>query len=245
MVNVLHATSTKPIADEQAMEEFRHQWHVYSKLVDHDCFSHREVAATLHRRLQHIHRPFRFLDLACGDARTAMAAIRGAKVASYRGIDLSAPALDLARRTVESLPCPATLEQRDFVTAVRDPAERADVVWIGLSLHHLTTPDKAAFMRDVRALLPDDGEFIIFEPTCHPDEDRAAFLDRFERIVRPEWTALLAEPEWTSIITHVKTCDLPETPATWTRLGNEAGFTRVTELFRDPLDFFRMFAFQQ
>jgi SAM-dependent methyltransferase len=104
MVNMIHTNSTEHIADQQAVEEFRHQWHVYSKLVDHDFFSHRDVAATLNRRMQKIDRPFRFLDLACGDSRTAVAALRGTAVGSYRGIDLSTPALDLARHAVESLP---------------------------------------------------------------------------------------------------------------------------------------------
>lgn len=115
MVNMIHTNSTEHIADQQAVEEFRHQWHVYSKLVDHDFFSHRDVAATLNRRLQKIDRPFRFLDLACGDSRTAVAALRGTAVGSYRGIDLSTPALDLARHAVESLPCPLAFKaQRRF-----------------------------------------------------------------------------------------------------------------------------------
>src|SRR5437867_3727225 len=133
MVNILRYASASPIVDEQAMQTFRHQWQVYSKLVDNDYLSHQAVRAVLHRELAaEVNRPFRFLDLANGDARLTVAALQGTPVSQYHGIDLSDPALALARQTVEALACPVELEQRDFVSAMRGRPEPADVVWIGL-----------------------------------------------------------------------------------------------------------------
>jgi hypothetical protein len=43
-------------------------------------------------------------------------------------------------------PCPSTLDECDFVGALLDRPEPADVVWIGLSLHHLRSPAKLALM---------------------------------------------------------------------------------------------------
>src|SRR5215831_3381331 len=130
MVNILRPASTSPVVDEQAMQAFRHQWQIYSKLVDKDYLSHQEVQAVLHRELvTDVNRPFKFLDLACGDARLTVAALQGTRVIHYHGIDLSEPALAMAGQTVETLPCPAELEERDFVTAMRDRPEPADVVW--------------------------------------------------------------------------------------------------------------------
>lgn len=40
MVNILRHASASPVVDEQAMQTFRHQWEVYSKVVDNDYFSH-------------------------------------------------------------------------------------------------------------------------------------------------------------------------------------------------------------
>jgi hypothetical protein len=49
------------------MQTFRHQWQVYSKVVDNDYLSHQAVGAVLHRQLMaQVNWPFRFLDLACG-----------------------------------------------------------------------------------------------------------------------------------------------------------------------------------
>jgi len=57
---------------------------------------------------------FRFLDVASGDA-SATGALKGRRVASYQGIDLSQAALDLASQALETLACPVTLDRHDFV----------------------------------------------------------------------------------------------------------------------------------
>jgi SAM-dependent methyltransferase len=244
MVNILRHAPATPTVDEQAMEAFRHQWRVYSKAVDHDYLSHREARAVLHRVLaEEVRRPFRFLDLACGDAGMTVAALQGTSVVHYHGIDLSAPALELARKTVEALPYPVELEQADFVAALRERPEPADVVWIGLSLHHLQTPDKRVLMSEVRGALGDGGFFLICEPARREGESRPAFLDRFERSYRATWSAL-APDEWAIIIAHVRSADFPETPSAWAELGRQAGFAHVRELFTDPADLLKLFCFR-
>src|SRR5262245_65577407 len=128
MVNILRPAPTSPVMDEESMQAFRHQWQIYSKVVDTDYLSHQAVQAVLHQELvTDVNRPFRFLDLACGDARLTVAALQGTRVIHYHGIDLSAPALAMARQTVKTLACPAKLEEQDFVTAMRDRPEPADV----------------------------------------------------------------------------------------------------------------------
>ena len=244
MVNILRHVPASPVADEQAMEEFRHSWQVYSKAVDNDYLSHREVRAVLHRVLvEEVNRPFRFLDLACGDAGMTVAALQGTSVIHYHGIDLSAPALEMARKTVEALAYPADLEQADFVAAMRQRRQPADVVWIGLSLHHLQTRDKEVLMREVRGVVGDGGLFMIYEPACREGESRPAWLDRFERAYRPAWAAFTAE-EWGSIMAHVRSADLPESPSVWAQLGRNAGFPDARELFTDPAGFMKLFCFR-
>src|SRR5262249_22033250 len=120
------------------------------------------------------------------------------------------PALDFANKNLEALPCDVELEEADFVRAMQDGVGAADVVWISLSLHHLTTPDKLALMREVRERLSANGTLLVYEPTCRDGEDRASYLDRFEDIGRREWTALSAD-EFQEAMRHVRTCDLPET----------------------------------
>ena len=51
----------------------------------------------------------------------------------------------------------------------RDPV---GVVWIGLSLHHLETPEKLNVMCDVRRIVGGQGIFAIYENTSPDGEDR-------------------------------------------------------------------------
>jgi SAM-dependent methyltransferase len=90
---------------------FQEQWQIYRKFVDNNYFYHREVYGQLHRILvDEAVWPFRFLDIACGDARATVDALKGTRVAHYHGIDLSQAALDLASKALEALACPVTLD---------------------------------------------------------------------------------------------------------------------------------------
>jgi SAM-dependent methyltransferase len=244
MVNILRHTPASPVVDEQAMQQFRHQWQVYSKLIDNDYLSHQAVRAVLHRQLvAAVNRPFRFLDLACGDARLTVAALQGTPVIHYHGIDLSAPALALARQTAEALPCPVALEQADYVVSMRQRPEPADAVWIGLFLHHLQTPDKEVLMREVRAAVRPSRLFLIYEPTRREGESRPVYLDRFERTNHPAWVALTLG-EWAAIVAHVRAADFPEPPSAWAQLSQDAGFSKVRDLFTDPTSMYTVFCFR-
>jgi hypothetical protein len=140
--------TTEDVLDESAAALFQQQWQLYRKFVDNNYFYHREVYGQLHRILvEEAVQPFRFLDIACGDAAT-VETLKGTRVAHYYGIDLSQAALQLASKALESLGCPVTLDHRDFVGALRDWPEPVDVAWIGLSLHHLLAPAADADGRD-------------------------------------------------------------------------------------------------
>jgi ubiquinone/menaquinone biosynthesis C-methylase UbiE len=231
-------------ASDEAMRAFREEWAVYRKLVENNYLSHREVRRLVHGQLtESAQRPFRFLDLACGDASMTVAALGGTAVSEYHGIDLSAPALEMAQNTVAALSCKVRLEQQDFVAAIRQRTEPADVVYIGLSLHHLETPTKKRdFMHFVRAALGDTGLFLIFEPATLEGETRAAYLERYEAVIYSQWHAL-TRSEQDGVWTHIRTFDFPETPSTWLQLGKEAGFREGHDLFTDPPQLLKVFSF--
>jgi len=244
MVNVQRQAPMAPARDETALDIFRHQWELYRKFLTHDYLENAGAYAELHRFLNdNVTRPFAFVDLACGDASGIVTALKGTEIANYRGIDLAPPALELAKRNLAALPCAVELDEADFVQAMRTGSGPADVVWISLSLHHLTTPDKRTLMREIQAQLSPNGALLIYEPTCRDGESRADYLDRFEETGRREWTALSAE-EFEEAMRHVRTCDLPETVTEWGTLGHDAGFTRIAELYKAPSDLFRLFSYR-
>ncbi len=236
--------ATAITTDATALEIFQNQWEVYRKFLTHDYLSNAEAAAALRAFLNgEVARPYRFVDLACGDASGIVPALEATPIEQYRGVDLSAPALALARGNLAALPCTVNLEEADFSGAMRDLAAPADIVWISLSLHHLDTDAKLAFMREVRAALSPQGAFLVYEPTRRDGEGRPAYLDRFEDIGRRDWTEL-SETEFAEALKHVRTCDLPETVSDWERLGREAGFASSRQLYASPNDLFRLFLYR-
>lgn len=203
---------------------------IYQKIVRENLMFHREVYGKLHDILvREAPKQFRFLDVACGTASSSAAALIGTDIGRYIGIDISTQSLDVAKQALAMLPCPVELRCQNFADAIDQWSEPVDVVWVGMSLHHLPSAEKLPFMQRIRAILPRNGLFLIWEPTLLEDEDRAAWLDRFTAI-RTEWSALTDE-EFAAVDTHIRAADYPESKADWAALGNSAGFGRMEELY--------------
>ena len=141
------------------------------------------------------------------------------------------------------LSCPANLYESDFVQALKDWRDQVRVVWIGLSLHHLDTPEKLNVMRDVRRIVGEQGVFAVYENTSPDGEDREHWHHRWD-LQKLHWTAYTLE-EWDAITAHVHASDIPETTSRWRELGHEAGFSNVREVFTAPSDLFRMYVFRE
>lgn len=229
-------------ADASTIAVFQAEWDTYRKAVENNFLFHREAYARLHEVItRDFARPFEFLDIACGDASASAGALTGTAVSKYTGIDFSPLALALAEKNLAVLRCPIDLVQRDFLDAIDEAREPVDIVWIGLSLHHLRTPDKLAFMRKIRGILRPNGRLMIFENTSPDGEDRASWLDRWDT-QQTQWTAYSLD-EWTRMASHVHAADYPETVSTWRALGRDAGFRSSEDIYTTPTDFFRVWSF--
>ncbi len=139
--------------DATALEIFQNQWDVYRKFLKYDYLSNAEAARALRAFLTgEVARPYRFLDLACGDASGIVPALEAdADRAVSRRRPVRAGTGAGARTTSPRCPARSMLDEADFSTAMRGLRGPEDIVWISLSLHHLDTDAKLAFMREVRA----------------------------------------------------------------------------------------------
>lgn len=240
MSNALPET-TIDRSEESSQAIFQREWRVYRTMVDQNYLFHSEAYACLHQILvEEVSSPFRFLDIACGDATASVSALTGTRIAHYDGIDLSAAALAIARDTLSVLQCPVTLHHADFVEALSEWSTPVDVVWIGLSLHHFQAPEKLAVMRDIRRILNPGGRFILYEDASPDGETREEWLQRWDA-QGPSWTAYT--PEELAIVNgHVHAADFPETVSRWMSLAREAGFDEVREVFVSPSNLLRLYA---
>jgi ubiquinone/menaquinone biosynthesis C-methylase UbiE len=245
MVNVLihEFAPGGAVIDAAALAQFQQRWATYRKLVEQDYLSHREIGRILNETLNEAFpSPFRFLDIACGDASMVRTALNGTAVRRYLGIDLSEAALELAAVNLAGAAYEVELDHRDFVDALLHGKVTADAAWCSLSIHHLATGDKRRLMAAIRNAVDSRGVFVLYEPTRLPGEDRAAFLDRFERVNHPLWR-VLTSTEWDQIWAHVTARDFPETAEAWCRLGRDAGFATAREVFTDRTDFYRLYRY--
>jgi len=215
----------------------------YRKVIAANYLAHEQVYSVLHEiLLNEATDGFVFADLACGTAPFSAAALSGTDVARYVGIDISKPSLDVAKDALSFLSCPIELRCQDFVEAIDIWEGPLDVVWIGQSLHHLRASEKRAFMRKVERLLPRDGLFAIWEPTCLEGEDREGWMERFRQL-RPQWPAI-SDEEFGAFDSHCGASDYAESAATWKGMALEAGFDQAEELFTAPNQLARVYRFR-
>ena len=132
----------------EGVEKVFREWQLYSKVVAHNYLYHREVYALLGEFLQaRLAQAFTLLDLGCGDAGFMARTLAGTAICRYLGVDLSEMALDLAAKNLACLSCEHQLQEKNYYEVVCAGEIKADVIWLGLTFHHLPRPQKAKFLQ--------------------------------------------------------------------------------------------------
>ncbi len=69
-------------------EFFNHQWQLYQKILNNNYMGHREIYRILHEFLaRYSPKPFKMIDLGCGDASFVAQALMNTTITFYQGID--------------------------------------------------------------------------------------------------------------------------------------------------------------
>jgi SAM-dependent methyltransferase len=229
--------------DAGEVKEFFNGWSLYRRVVDNDYLYHRSVREILARWLDGFGHPFSFLDLGCGDAEFSSALLHGRPIVSYTGMDLSPVALDLAEKNTRDLGVPCELLAGDFMMSLGKLPGRFDIIYIGLSLHHLPLREKEIFFGELRRKLAPGGSLLVFDPVLAPGETRDSYMGRWVDHAERSWSALTRE-EVAAAVGHVTSSDYPEEIATLNDMALGAGFHSAEILFRDPTDFYALLAFR-
>jgi SAM-dependent methyltransferase len=233
-VNDSNASGSRPGNKSAKDEDFFDHWATYQKAMDLNYLAHREVYARLELFIGgHLQQPFSLFDLGCGDAGFISRVLGRACVARYHGVDLSAPAVEKAKKNMAAVPCKSLFTVADFSIFVRESHEHADLIWIGLSVHHLELAGKTRFVADCRRILRKGGCLLMYEPMRKENETREEYLERWYGVCRSQWTGF--EPqERDQIHEHILQSDFPETFSTLRKIGKESGFRRVESERIDP-----------
>lgn len=227
----------------EAVHAFFSQWDIYRLCIEHNTLFHCEVGAILRRELLARHEPFTFLDLACGDADLTAAALRGTKTSAYTGVDFSAPALALAANKIAELGCPRALHEADFTDFLRQNKESFDVIYLGLSLHHLKGETKREMMAHLRRATAPGGTFYLFEPFLQVGENREEYVTRWAAAMDGPYDPFPSEAR-DALCEHVRASEKPESKEEYLNSARAAGFDDGEILFTDPDNFYSLFRFR-
>ena len=211
--------------------EFFNAWAIYRKVLSNNYMHHREIYQAITDLLdeQWESRPFKLLDLGCGDASFLAPTLQGRSIQHYMGFDLSAPALALAAENIAPLDCKAELINIDFMEGLAQTHEHFDIVFTSYALHHLTQEEKSEFFRLAHSVLSENGLLLIIDVMREPDETLSIYLDNYCQWLREEWLEF-DEQDLTAIIQHIRHNDMPETAAILSALAEAAGFTPATSI---------------
>jgi len=211
--------------------EFFNAWAIYRKVLSNNYMHHREIyqAVTDLLAKQLETRPFKLLDLGCGDASFLAPALQGRTIQHYKGFDLSDPALALAAENIAPLGCQAELINIDFMEGLAQTNQCFDIVFTSYALHHLTQEEKAEFFRLAHTVLTENGLLLIIDVMREPNETLSMYLDNFCQWLREEWLEF-DEQDLTAIIQHIRHNDMPETAAILSTLAEAADFCPATSI---------------
>jgi len=214
------------------VREFFDQWEIYRKVVGADYLNHRGAYAAIGEVIARIAQPFSFLDLGAGDASATASVLQDSKLQHYEAVDISGVALSLAEKNMAGFSGGKKFIRGDFFQQVKERRESCDVIFIGLSLHHLQEADKGTFFSKVRGLIPEGGRLMFYEPIRECTESREEVLARWWELAR-SW-ALLDAGELQKVKEHVFGSDYPEPVEGYFAMAERAGFRGTRVLFTDP-----------
>jgi SAM-dependent methyltransferase len=229
--------------DPDSIREFFNGWALYRRIVDHDYLCHQSTKQALGEWLDRFGQPFSFLDLGCGDAAFSAGVLTGRTLTSYTGVDISPVALDLAAQNTRQIKAPCSLKVGDFLTEISALQEVYDIIYIGLSLHHLRHSEKETFLGKLRRRLAPGGVLVVYDPVLSPGETRDAYMSRWVDDAQRNWRALSIE-DIAEAVKHVTTSDFPEEIGTLDSMALSSGFQRSEILFTDPDQFYALMAFR-
>lgn len=212
----------------ESLALFERSWQSYHRVVEADLMEHAGLLGALATHLEAFvtrwgPAPLRLADLACGDLTTLGPLLRSLPLAAFTGVDAAATALSLARARMAGWTVPCHWVKDDLLHWAEQRGERHAVISCLFGLHHLADGDKQRFLEQVEGRLAEGGLLLIGDVFREPGEDRPAYLERYVRRIRTQWTGLETALQ-DHVIDHLTSSDFPAARDAFVAMAETAGW---------------------
>ncbi|BDA47429.1 probable demethylmenaquinone methyltransferase [Coccomyxa sp. Obi] len=213
---------------------FKRQWESYQVVLNQDYLEHKALYGSLQQYLQQkaVNGPLRLLDLGCGDSDYISRLLEKSGgedlVASYTGVDLSEPAIEISKQNINRVLSNgrAQWHSTDFLSFVKGCEEEYDCILMSFALHHLNANAKAELLVECHRLLKkSNGAFLMVDIVRKPGESLETYHIRSQKDV-DTWVAVPLDAR-ACFTDHMLKYDFPETVAFLEESGKAAGFRHV------------------
>lgn len=214
---------------------------LFRELLNHSLAFHCEVYGALKDvLLARGGDAFSLVDFGCGDALYMSRILPGTGIGSYTGIDLSERALHLARKNMAHVECSQQFITGNFITTAEHNGLKADVIWLGLALHHLPADQREFFLACCRQMLPPSGGcLMVFDPVLRDSEDSDGFLYRWRNACF-ETTLSTLSAKTGSMRHHVLQEDFPFSPSELWEVARRVGFCSWRRVALDGAEIYEL-----
>jgi cyclopropane fatty-acyl-phospholipid synthase-like methyltransferase len=184
-------------------------WQLYQSIIQNNCMDHREIGTALRCVFEALSNGFTVLDLGCGDSSMAIKALEGLRVTSYTGVDLTSPALDVARANFHGT-YSATWMHANMVDYIATADQQFDVIMTSFAMHHLPADIKKAWLVDIAKHLTPRGQLVLVDTCCPLGKSRDETVQTYLDIIE-DWP--VSTDDKATIAKHMWSSDFPESEA--------------------------------
>ena len=195
---------------DNATQIFNDNWNIYQKIARCNYMHHKEFGEQLLRALKTVNtnNGISILDIGCGDASQVCQHLRQVNIASYKGYDMSAPALQLAAQNLESIHTSFELLEGNMQSLLTHETKMFDVIYSSFAIHHLQDEEKFLLLQQCYEHLHKDGIMIYIDIFRQDGQSRKAYLDEYFDNIDTNWI-LLSAGEKQLVRDHVTAYDFP------------------------------------
>lgn len=206
---------------------FAKAWAIYQTCLATNMLRHRDFFAVLRSELQaRMPQGGSLLDLACGDSSSMVPAIPAGT--RYTGVDLAAPALELAAGHLSSAGIRHELIEMDFQKYVSECSADPgfDSVVISYSIHHLESAAKQEVLSGICRILKPGGALWVIDGIRQHGDTREEWLNRLWTLMEQEGKSHLQDDDLAELKKHIWSSDFPESAPGYAGMAMHAGFER-------------------